>query len=101
MGPRLGTSLAELMHRYNVKITPETLIDIKTRGLSAPPGLDVADMVDPTATLLCLPFTPGEMLLLPDNLIGECVDCRRAIQFRPHAAPIKNKRCMSCLTAQR
>lgn len=99
MGPRLGTSLTELMRRFDVKITPETLLDIKARGLVAPPGLDVADAVDPNATVVCVPFTPGERLLLPDNLIGQCMDCQHPIQFRPNMAALKNKRCMKCLTA--
>jgi hypothetical protein len=38
-------------------------------------------------------------LILPDNLLGRCSGCDRAIQFRPETAPAPIKLCLECAPA--
>jgi len=38
-------------------------------------------------------------LILPDNLLGNCAGCGRAVQFRPATAPAPIKLCVGCVPA--
>lgn len=38
-------------------------------------------------------------LILPDNLVGTCDVCGRAVQFRPGSAPAPFKICAPCVPA--
>lgn len=47
--------------------------------------------------LVCATFAIEDGLVFPDNRIGNCAECGRAIQWRPHA-PTKPKRlCYVCV----
>jgi hypothetical protein len=35
-------------------------------------------------------------LIVPDNLLGRCSGCDRAVQFRPETAPAPIKLCLEC-----
>ena len=45
----------------------------------------------------------GEVLILPDNATGQCNDCGRGIQFRPHVLrdfPAIPRICVECAVAR-
>lgn len=47
--------------------------------------------------VVVMPFSVP--LLLPDNLLGRCAGCGRAVQFRPGSAAAPIKLCMACVPA--
>ena len=47
--------------------------------------------------LVCGFYTAPQQPILPDNMLGECTDCGRGIQFRPFVAAVKRKVCIQCV----
>jgi hypothetical protein len=52
-------------------------------------------MADDATVILVCGLVDGP-LYLPDNLVGRCYECRRQVQYRPHAPKNHILRCLGC-----
>lgn len=83
-------------------ISPESEALIKSWGIAIPNGVQViaaeAVVPDDDMVLVCGNYTPGDTLMFPDNLTGNCSWCGRPVQYRPKNEHIgKNtKICFDC-----
>jgi hypothetical protein len=77
-----------------ISLTTDTADDLSELGIKPPDQSEIMPVIPPDAVMLCLYETTP--LVLPDNRLGACLACGKAVQCRPHVPITARLICASC-----
>lgn len=81
-------------NHHNINVTNDGAKELDSFGIRGKPYEVTPAPVDKNTIMVCSFLT--KPLMVADNHIGRCAECRRKIQYRPHASGAGRYICTEC-----